>query len=60
VTEYTFIDMDAFIYRVARMPGDSQLDAQCRLPIGAWQCIFKDTDGVVFNANSDNSFTRIN
>jgi hypothetical protein len=52
--------MDAFIYRVARMPGDSQLDAQCRLPIGAWQCIFKDTDGVVFNANSDNSFTRIN
>ena len=60
MTVYTFIDTDAFVYRVARMTDESQLAAQCRLPIGTWTCIFKDDDGVVYNANSDNTFTRIN
>ena len=59
MTEYTFKDIDSY-HRLLRIADDSMLAAQCRLPIGAWQCIFKDTDGVVFNANSDNSFTRIN
>lgn len=59
MTEFTFKDVDSY-HRLMRMTDDSQLAAQCRLPVGHWQCIFKDTDGVVFNANSDNTFTRIN
>jgi len=59
LTEYTFKDVDS-CHRLLRMAGDTQLAAQCRLPIGSWQCIFKDTDGVVYNANTDNTFTRIN
>ena len=59
MTDYIFKDTESY-HRLMRMSDDSILAAQCRLPIGAWQCIFKVTDGVVFNANSDNSFTRIN
>ena len=59
MTEYIFKDTESY-HRLLRMSDDSILAAQCRLPIGHWQCIFKDVDGVVFNANSDNTFTRIN
>ena len=59
MTEYIFKDADAY-HRLMRMTDDSILGAQCRLPIGTWTCIFKDEDGVIFNANSDNTFTRIN
>ena len=56
---YIFKDTDAY-HRLMRMTDDSQLAAQCRLPVGAWSCIFKDDDGIIYNANSDNTFTRIN
>ena len=59
MTDYIFKDTESY-HRLLRMQADSQLAAQCRLPIGHWQCIFKDADGVVFNANTDNSWTRIN
>jgi hypothetical protein len=42
------------------MHKDSGGAAQCKLPIGHWQCIFKDVDGIIYNANTDNTFTRIN
>lgn len=59
MTDYIFKDADAY-HRLMRMSDDSILAAQCRLPIGSWTCIFKDEDGVIFNANSDHTFTRIN
>lgn len=59
MTDYIFKDTDSY-HRLMRMTADTQLAAQCRLPIGAWSCIFKDADGAVFNANSNNTWTRIN
>ena len=59
MTNYIFKDTESY-HRLLRMAADSQLAAQCRLPIGTWSCIFKDEDGVIFNANTDNTFTRIN
>jgi len=56
---YIFKDIDAY-HRLMRMTGDSQLAAQCRLPIGTWSCIFKDDDGIIYNANTDNTWSRIN
>ena len=59
MTDYIFKDVDSF-HRIINMSGDTQLAAQCKLPIGRWQCIFKDADGIIYNANTDNTFTRIN
>ncbi len=59
MTDYIFKDVDSY-HRLMRMSDDSQLAAQCRLPIGTWSCIFKDADGVIFNANSNNTWSRIN
>ena len=59
MTDYIFKDVDSY-HRLMRMPADSQLAAQCQLPVGSWQCIFKEEDGVVYNANTDKTFTRIN
>ena len=57
---YIFVDTDAFVYRVAHVTDTSQLAAQCTLPVGAWSCIFKDDDGIIYNANTDNTWSRIN
>lgn len=59
MTDYIFKDIDSY-HRLIAMSSESQLAAQCRLPVGHWQCIFKDADGVVFNANSNNTWSRIN
>ena len=59
MTDYIFKDIDSF-HRLITMSGESQLAAQCKLPIGHWQCIFKNVDGIIYNANTDNTFTRIN
>ena len=56
---YVFTDIDAF-HRLIWLEGETQLQARCQLPIGSWQCIFKDVDGIIYNANTDNTFTRIN
>jgi len=56
---YVFKDANA-THRLLWMQGQSQLAAQCKLPIGTWSCLFKDDDGIIYNANSDNTFTRIN
>ncbi len=57
--EFIFKDADSY-HRLMRLTADSQLAAQCRLPIGHWQCIFKDASGVIYNANTDNTWSRIN
>ena len=59
MTDYIFKDIDSY-HRMLSMSGDTQLAAQCKLPIGHWQCIFKDVNGIIYNANTDNTFTRIN
>ena len=59
MTDYIFKDVDSY-HRLMRMSADSQLAAQCRLPVGHWQCIFKDVDSIVYNANSNNTWSRIN
>ena len=59
MTCYVFTDVEAF-HRIVRREGASELDARCQLPIGSWQCIFKDVNGIIYNANTDSSFTRIN
>lgn len=56
---YVFKDAEA-THRLLWMQDQSQLAAQCKLPIGTWSCLFKDDDGTIYNANSDNTFTRIN
>tara|TARA_A100001201_G_scaffold118733_1_gene102294 strand:- start:374 stop:553 length:180 start_codon:yes stop_codon:yes gene_type:complete len=59
LTTYIFKEAEAF-HRLLWINGSTQLAAQCQLPIGSWQCIFKEEDGVVYNANTDKTFTRIN
>ena len=59
MTNYIFKDVDSY-HRLMCMSADSQLAAQCLLPVGHWQCIFKDVDGIVYNANSNNTWSRIN
>lgn len=58
--KYCFKDADSY-HRILYVYNSSLLGAQCSLPIGRWECIFKvDDDGFVYNANSDKSWTRIN
>jgi hypothetical protein len=57
---YCFKDADSY-HRIMRVTNASLIGAQCQLPIGTWQCIFKeDNDGYVYNSNTDNTWTRIN
>ena len=57
---FCFKDADSY-HRIVRVTSASLIGAQCQLPIGAWQCIFKeDNDGYVYNSNTDNTWTRIN
>lgn len=56
---YVFKDAEA-THRLLWMQSQSQLAAQCKLPIGTWSCLFKDDEGIIYNANSNNTFTRIN
>ena len=57
---YCFKDADSY-HRIMHVTNASLIGAQCQLPIGSWQCIFKiDNDGYVYNSNTDNTWTRIN
>ena len=57
--KYVFKDADSY-HRIMHVTNTSMLGAQCSLPIGRWQCIFKvDDDGYVYNANTNNTWTRI-
>ena len=60
MTDYIFKDVDSYHRYDCVCLLITQLAAQCRLPIGHWQCIFKDANGVVYNANSNNTWSRIN
>ena len=47
--KYVFKDADSY-HRIMHVTNTSVLGAQCSLPIGRWECIFKvDDDGYVYN-----------